>query len=69
MANKPAPVMACRGQPCQRWGIDSLICLHLVMGLGRRLPGAAWSLAGVGSQQSICELLGIDPAAIKTDCW
>ena len=42
---------------------------HLVMGLGRiMLPGAAWSLAGVGSKQSICELLGLDPAAIKTAC-
>jgi hypothetical protein len=66
MANKQAPVMELPGQPCQRWGIGSLICLHLVMGLGCRLPGAAWSLAGVGSKQSIRELLGLDPAAIKT---
>jgi len=39
-----------------------------VMGLGRRLPGAAWSLADVDSKHSIRELLGLDPAAIKTAC-
>jgi len=32
------------------------------------LSGAAWSLADTGSKQSIRELLGLDPAAIKTAC-